>query len=108
MEKVIRRPAPVFVDGFPVDFVEDTFFADVSPMGATAFDDYSNGINGGNTRQVQLLAAAGTSVNEGDELVIRGLSYRVIHIPWDWNTGRKPALTLHRPRMQIIAERGEA
>lgn len=61
-----------------------------------------------NPRSPVILLDAGTSVNEGDELVIRGLSYRVIHIPWDWNTGRKPALALHRPRMQIIAERGEA
>ncbi|VZH85313.1 hypothetical protein [Corynebacterium rouxii] len=108
MEKVIRRPDPVFVNGFPVGTVEETFFADVSPMGATAFDDQGDGINGGNTRQVQVLAAAGTPINEGDELVIRGLSYRVIHIPWDWSTGRTPVLASHRPRMQIIAERGEA
>ncbi|ARU46730.1 hypothetical protein [Corynebacterium silvaticum] len=101
MEQVIRRPDPVFVNGFQAGVVEEIFFADVFPMGATTFDDQGDGVNGGNTRQVQVqvqvLAAAGTPINEGDELVIRGLSYRVIHIPWDWATGRTPALASHRP-----------
>lgn len=65
-------------------------------------------ISDGNTDRLRILAPAGTVIHEGETVEIRGVVYRVQHIPFDYSVGRRPVLARHRPRLLFIAERKEA
>lgn len=64
-------------------------------------------VSDGNTDRLRVLAPAGTKVSEGESVEIRGIIYRIAHIPFDYSVGRRPVLHRHRPRTMFIAERKE-
>lgn len=75
---------------------------DVLPAGATGFSESDHF---GLTDNLDIYAPAGTVVNVGDRLEVRGISYTVTKKPFDWAHGRRPrACPGHRPRVQIFAE----
>lgn len=77
----------------------------VSPLGKETVDDQ---FTIGDVTSVQVLFPPGTVVSVGDILTIRGLIFRVKYLPWDWSYGRRPWNSRHIPRVQVVAERGEA
>lgn len=64
-------------------------------------------VSDGNTDRLRILAPAGTVIREGEIIEVRGITYRVQHIPFDYSVGRRPVLARHRPRVLFIAERKE-
>jgi len=76
----------------------------VSPHGESRIDAVDLD---GSTAVLELLAPAGTTCREGEQVTVRGLVYRVKHAPFDWSVGRRPAVARHRPRVKIVVERGE-
>lgn len=48
----------------------------------------------------------GQSVDEGDDVTIRGLRYRVRTTAWDWGHNRRPALARHKPGVVFDCVRG--
>lgn len=62
----------------------------------------------GDISRLQVLAPAGTRVQDGDTVVIRGVEYRVDQLQsFDYSVGRRPAVSHHRPKVIFIVERGE-
>ncbi|PLW01199.1 hypothetical protein [Corynebacterium ulcerans] len=110
MEKILIQASPEYdYDGNLTETPKGSFFmADVAPVGDGVISDPGSGVVDGNSRRLQLLTTDSPPVEIGDVVVVRGEAYAVIYKPWDWSHGRRPALGLHRPRMQIVCERGEA
>ncbi|MEJ6013814.1 hypothetical protein WG936_08195 [Corynebacterium sp. H127] len=108
METIQRIGEPVEdADGRIIDApILGEFVGIVSPLGGGQFS--TDTITDGSTKQLQVLAPAGTAVKEGDILRIRGLEYRVKEIPWDWSMNRRPVLARHAPKVQIMCDRKEA
>lgn len=76
----------------------------VSPLGESRIDQAD--VDGTSTK-LQILAPPGTDIDEGSEVLIRGVVYTVMQIPFDWSIGRRPVVTHHRPRVRIVVEREE-
>lgn len=110
MEKILINASPDYdYDGNLAETPKGSFFmADVAPAGDGVISDPGSGVVDGNSRRLQLLTTESPPVEIGDVVVVRGEAYAVIYKPWDWSHGRRPALGAHRPRMQIVCERGEA
>lgn len=77
----------------------------VYPTGASTITDVDFD---GDTSRLTVLAPAGTRVQVGGRAVIRGETYRVVHVPFDWAHGRRPAVAQHRPKLEIYVERNQA
>lgn len=76
----------------------------VSPAGQSRIDQADvDGI----TSSLQVLAPAGTTIAEGEQVKIRGLTYTVDQVPFDWSHRRRPANPRHRPKVAFIVKRGE-
>lgn len=71
-------------------------------------DINGGGVWDGDATTLEVLAPAGSSVNEGDIVVFRGDIYTVKHVPFDWSVGRVPVVSHHQPRVRFLIERGEA
>lgn len=110
MEKIIIEAATDYdSDGNLIQTRKGSFFvADVAPIGDGVISDPGTGVVDGNSRRVQLLTVGTPPVEVGDVLTIRGEKYSVIYKPWDWSHGRNAALRSHKPRTQIVCERGES
>lgn len=78
----------------------------VFPAGASKIDDAD--VLDGDTTALTVLAPAGTEVHEGEECSIRGITFVVKHVPFDYAVGRRPVNRRHRPRVTITVERTEA
>lgn len=78
----------------------------VFPAGQSKINDLD--IEDGDVTTLSVLMPAGTSIAEGEWVSIRGVEYRVKHVPFDWSVGRRPVLSRHHPKVQITVERGEA
>lgn len=62
----------------------------------------------GDITKLQVLAPAGTRVDDGDTVVIRGEEYVVQQLQsFDYSVGRRPAVWTHRPKVVFIVSRGE-
>lgn len=62
----------------------------------------------GDLQKLQVLAPAGTVLEEGRQVKIRGEVFRVEFAPFDYSHGRRPALGRHRPRVLFTVVRGDA
>ncbi|MCS5479832.1 hypothetical protein NYP18_09185 [Corynebacterium sp. YIM 101645] len=62
----------------------------------------------GNTDRLRVLAPAGTVLQVGDIVRVRGEEYTVQYAPFDYSVGRRPVLRRHRPKTLFIVERREA
>ena len=78
----------------------------VSPAGDQVVR--GDGFMQGDISKLQVLAPAGTVVEEGRHVEIRGHVYRVEFTPFDYSVGRRPALTRHRPKVLFTVSRGDA
>ena len=62
----------------------------------------------GDISRLQVLAPAGTRVQDGDTVMIRGVEYRVDQLQsFDYSVGRRPVVSWHQPKVIFIVERGE-
>lgn len=77
----------------------------VGPHGQAVID--GQGIFSGDTTTLQVLAPGGATIREGEIVEIRGQTYSVKHVPFDYSRGRRPALASHQPRTAIVVERKE-
>ena len=78
----------------------------VSPAGDQAVR--GDGFVHGDISRLQVLAPAGTRVQDGDTVVIRGVEYRVDQLQsFDYSVGRRPVVSWHQPKVVFIVERGE-
>lgn len=78
----------------------------VSPAGDQVIkgDDFVHG----DITKLQVFAPAGTVVEDGDVVVIRGEEYTVQQRrSFDYSVGRRPVLRRHRPKVMFVVERGE-
>lgn len=55
---------------------------------------------------VRVWAVSGSGVKQGDDVVIRGLRWRVERTAWDWSQNRRPALARHQPSVVFDCVRG--
>ncbi|QRV71420.1 head-to-tail connector [Corynebacterium phage CL31] len=78
----------------------------VDTAGQTKIDGVD--VSDGNTDRLRILAPAGAVFREGEAVEVRGVVYRVKHIPFDYSVGRRPVLARHRPRTMVIVERKES
>lgn len=78
----------------------------VSPAGDQVVS--GDGFIRGDLTKLQVLAPAGTEVREGQHVQIRGEVYQVEHVPFDYSYGRRPLMSLHRPRVIFTVARGQA
>lgn len=78
----------------------------ISPAGDQVVQ--GEGFIHGDLTKLQVLAPAGTTVEEGQHVQIRGEIYRVEFTPFDYSVGRRPALRRHRPRVIFTVVRGES
>lgn len=65
-------------------------------------------VSDGDTTTLRILAPGGSKIFVGQEAEVRGETYVVKHVPFDYAVGRRPALARHRPRVLIIVERKAA
>ena len=77
----------------------------VGPEGQAVIE--GQGFFSGNTTTLQVLAPAGTVIAEGEVVRVRGVDYKVKHVPFDYSVGRRPWLSSHRPRTVFVIERKE-
>lgn len=78
----------------------------VSPAGDQV--TRGDGFVHGDISRLQVLAPAGTRVQDGDTVVIRGVEYRVDQLQsFDYSVGRRPVVSWHQPKVVFIVERGE-
>lgn len=78
----------------------------VSPAGDQV--TRGDGFVHGDISRLQVLAPAGTRVQDGDVVVIRGVEYRVDQLQsFDYSVGRRPVVSWHQPKVVFIVERGE-
>lgn len=78
----------------------------VSPAGDQVVkgDDFVHG----DISKLQVIAPPGTSVGDGDVVVIRGEDFTVNQLQsFDYSVGRRPVLRRHRPPVVFVVERGE-
>lgn len=78
----------------------------VSPAGDQVIkgDDFVHG----DISKLQVIAPPGTSVGDGDVVVIRGEDFTVNQLQsFDYSVGRRPVLRRHRPPVVFVVERGE-
>jgi len=81
------------------------YFCDVLPAGSSTSVETDAVVL---SKKLDVYAPANISVNPGDRLIIRGEYWTVVELPFNWAYGRrKPAHPAHRPRTQILVERGE-
>lgn len=66
------------------------------------------GVIDGDATSLDVFAPAGTVLTEGTEVDVRGKTYVVVNVPFDWSVGRRPVNRLHQPRVQFVVERKEA
>lgn len=95
-----HRGRPKYSDGVDVEHCV------VSPAG----DQVVKGLDfvHGDITRLQILAPAGTSVADGDVVVVRGEDYTVQQrLSFDYSVGRRPAVSWHQPKVLFIVERGE-
>lgn len=71
-------------------------------------DSWERDVFGGNAKSLRVFAPAGTVINEGDNVDIRGTRYRVSVIPWDYSYRRSPWASFHQPKVVFICEYEEA
>lgn len=78
----------------------------VSPAGDQVVkgDDFVHG----DISRLQVLAPPGTTVADGDVVLIRGEAFTVQQRKsFDYSVGRRPAVAHHQPKVIFIVERGE-
>lgn len=78
----------------------------VSPAGDQVVkgDDFVHG----DITKYQVIAPPGTSVQDGDVVVVRGDDFIVDQLQsFDYSVGRRPAVSHHKPKVVFIVERGE-
>ena len=78
----------------------------VSPAGDQVVS--GDGFVQGDLSKLQVLAPAGSVVEEGQRVQIRGHVYRVEFTPFDYSVGRRPVVGRHRPRVMFTVVRGDA
>ena len=62
----------------------------------------------GDISRLQIIAPAGTSVADGDVVVVRGEEFTVQQrLSFDYGFGRRPVVGWHQPKVVFIVERGE-
>lgn len=61
----------------------------------------------GDTRSMQVIAPAGTKVENGRTVIFRGEEYEVAHTSYDYAPVRRPVIARHRAGTVFIIERKE-
>lgn len=82
-----------------------TKFCRVYPAGMQDTDDADFD---GNTSTLTIQAPPSGQYEVGQEVEIRGLTYEIIHAPFDFSHGRKAAHPDHRPMVMITVELAQA
>ena len=77
----------------------------VGPQGQAVIE--GQGFFSGDTTTLQVLAPPGSVIAEGEVVQVRGVDYKVKHVPFDYSVGRRPWLSSHRPRTVFVIERKE-
>jgi len=93
-------------DGFPLPGTADTVVAGCTVQLNVTGDDVSRDRDGTVTK-LRVLAPPGTVVDEGRPVKIRGQTWRIDGVVFDWSTHRRPVLARHRPPVEFVVKRGE-
>lgn len=94
-------------DGYPLPGTADTPIAGCTVQLNVTADDVARDRDG-TTVSLRVFAPPGTVIDEDRDVMIRGQRYRIVGVPFDWSTGRRPMFGRHRPRVEFVATRGEA
>lgn len=95
-----RRGRPIYGPDRPVHHCV------VSPAGDQVVR--GDGFVHGDITRLQVLAPAGTRVQDGDRVSIRGQDYVVNQLQsFDYSPGRRPVVPWHQPKVVFVVERGE-
>ncbi|WP_018024088.1 hypothetical protein [Corynebacterium ulceribovis] len=108
MESIIihGKAAGVDDDGNPLPGAADRTVA-VKTVQPLAMSEMSDEDKQGTIDVLRVWAPAGTQVEDGDDVTVRGERYQVRLTAWDWSKNRRPALRSHRPSMVFDCVRGE-
>ena len=92
-------------DGYPIPGVPDrpVQIKTVQPL---SLDEIAEDDRQGVRDALRVWARPGESVNPGDRVKIRGLTYHVLATAWDWSQNRRPVLSRHRPGVVFACVRG--
>ena len=92
-------------DGIPIAGGGDTTVAAVTVQPLTLEELNALGRDG-TVDGLRLWLPSGPTVEPGDKVTVRGLSYRVEKTAWDWGARRRPVLARHHPSTVVDCVRG--
>lgn len=93
-------------DGYPRPGTADTVVPGCTVQLNVTGDDVSRDRDGTVTK-LRVFAPPGTVVDEGQLVEVRGQTWRIDGVVFDWSTNRRPVLARHRPRVEFVVNRGE-
>ena len=104
--KILGSPGGFDDDGYPLPGGDDVTVHGCMVQRNVTADDVSRDRDGA-TEDLRVFAPAGTSIARERHVMIRGERYRIVGIPFDWSSGRRPVFAAHRPRVEFTVTRGE-
>ncbi|MGX1598590.1 hypothetical protein ACWIDS_16190 [Dietzia maris] len=93
-------------DGYPLPGTADKTVEGCTVQLNVTGDDVARDRDGTVT-ELRVFAPPGTVIDEKRLVEIRGKTWRVDGIAFDWSINRRALLARHRPRVEFVVKRGE-
>lgn len=103
---LLGTPGGVDDDGHPLPGTDDQPIGGCTVQLNVTSDDVDRDRDG-TSLTLRVFAPPGTQVAKYRDVMIRGERFRIVGVPFDWSTNRRPLFARHRPRVEFLATRGE-